>query len=555
MARSPGWERVFRDANAWSILSAIQGQVATGRPHRSRSGQGYSIRSFTGQNDMMKKLILAGAPAILLAAGMFGERVGQVGATESPAILSRQAYAVFEQNCFGCHGAARTSELDLRTADGVLKGGVKGKVIVPGNPEASRLMQFVTQREKPAMPPTGKLRDEEIETLRRWIVAGAPFEGFAPAVAAGAVAPLVIRPFSGEEKSYWAFQVPSRRGVPVAADPEWSRHPIDAFLFAAMAGKGLRPSPPADRRTLIRRVTLDVTGLLPTPEEVESFIGDQRPDAWERLVDRLLASPHYGERWARHWLDVVRYADSGGFEYDHDRPEGWRYRDYVVRSFNEDKPYDRFIREQLAGDEYAPDTSEAMIATGFLRLGPDGEDKGERARQDALDEVITSTSLAFMGMTVGCARCHDHKFDPIRQADFYRMQAVFSPAQPLDYPVVPAEVVTAHKAEVARIDGLLKPVRTARRELEAPYARLLLEEEVAKLPDYMQQAWRTPEGERTAGQKLTVQQIRKVLEIDRQAHRFSEKEMVARMSPEDRGKHDQLSAQIRELEKQKPKPF
>ena len=505
---------------------------------------------------MMKKLILAGAPAILLAAGMFGERVGPVGATESPAILSRQAYAVFEQNCFSCHGAARTSELDLRTADGVLKGGVKGKVIVPGNPEASRLMQFVTQREKPAMPPTGKLRDEDIETLRRWIVAGAPFDGFAPAVAvAGASTPLAIRPFSAEEKSYWAFQTPSRSGVPVVTDPEWRQNPIDSFLFAAMAGRGLRPSPPADRRTLIRRVTLDVTGLLPTPEEVEAFIGDQRPDAWERLVDRLLASPHYGERWARHWLDVVRYADSGGFEYDYDRPEGWRYRDYVVRSFNEDKPYDRFIREQLAGDEYAPDTSEAMIATGFLRLGPDGEDKGERARQDALDEVITTTSLAFMGMTVGCARCHDHKFDPIRQADFYRMQAVFSPAQPLDYPVVPAEVVTAHKAEVARIDGLLKPLRAARRELEAPYARLLLEEEVAKLPDYMQQAWRTPEGERTPGQKLTVQQIRKVLEIDRQAHRFSEKEMLARMSAEDRLKHDQFSAQIRELDKQKPKPF
>jgi mono/diheme cytochrome c family protein len=475
--------------------------------------------------------------------------------------LSQQAYAILKQNCVGCHGLNGASGLDLRSGAGLLKGGENGRVLVPGDPAASRLYLFVTHQEKPAMPPTGRLKEAEIETLRRWIVAGAPVDGFAPVseeAAKAAAATLAVRPFSEEERAFWAFQ-PVGRPVPPTVPPggnaAWNRHPIDAFLHARMAAKGLKPSPRADRRTLIRRVTLDVTGLLPTPAEVEEFVNDERPDAWERLVDRLLASPHYGERWARHWLDVVRYADSGGFEFDIDRPEGWRYRDYVVKSLNADKPYDHFVREQLAGDEYAPDTSEAMIATGFLRLGPDGEDKGERARQDALDDVITTTSLAFMGMTVGCARCHDHKFDPIRQADFYRIQAVFSPAQPLDYPVVPAEVVTAHKAEVARLDALLKPLKTTRRELEAPYAKLMIEEQVAKLPDYMQAAWRTPEAERTAGQKLTVQQIRKVLEIDRQAHKFSEKELIARLNPADRARHDELSARIRELEKQKPKPF
>ena len=504
---------------------------------------------------MKKRLKLAGLLALLLAVAAIHRGAGPVGARAGQTDLSRQAFVILERNCFGCHGVARTSDLDLRSGEAILKGGTGGKVVVPGKPELSRLMHFVTHREKPVMPPTGKLSDGDIETLRRWIADGARFEGFAPVESGKAEPPLAIKPFSAEERGYWAFQRLRRVDPPRVADPRWSRNPIDGFLYAAMATKGLKPSAAADRRTLIRRVTLDVTGLLPTPEEVESFVNDRRPDAWEQLVDRLLASPHYGERWARHWLDVVRYADSGGFEFDIDRPEGWRYRDYVVKAMNDDKPYDQFIREQLAGDEFAPDTSDAMIATGFLRLGPDGEDRGERARQDALDDVITTTSLAFMGMTVGCARCHDHKFDPIRQADFYRIQAVFSPAQPLDYPVVPPEVVTAHKAEVARIDALLKPLKTTRRELEAPYVRMLIEEQVAGLPEYMQVAWRTPEAERTEGQKLTVQQIRKVLEIDRQAHRFSEKEMVGRMPAADKLKHEELSARITELERQKPKPY
>lgn len=476
-------------------------------------------------------------------------------AVSSSAKLSREAYGILEKNCFSCHGVARTSELDLRAGATILKGGANGRVLVPGNPEESRLFLLVTHQEKPAMPPTGKLSEADIETLRQWITAGAPFDGFAPVEPEKATAPLAVRPFTPAERGYWAFQAPQRVDPPAVTDQRWSANPIDRFLYAGMAAKGLKPSAPADRRTLIRRVTLDVTGLLPTPEEVEAFVNDRRPDAWERLVDRLLASPHYGERWARHWLDVVRYADSGGFEFDIDRPEGWRYRDYVVKALNDDKPYDQFIREQLAGDEFAPDTSDAMIATGFLRLGPDGEDRGERARQDALDDVITTTSLTFMGMTVGCARCHDHKFDPIRQADFYRIQAVFSPAQPLDYPVVPPEVVTAHKTEVARIDALLKPLKGARRELEAPYVRQLIEEQVAGLPEYMQIAWRTPEAARTEGQKLTVQQIRKVLEIDRQAHRFSEKEMIGRMSAADKQRHEELSTRITDLERQKPKPY
>lgn len=503
----------------------------------------------------MKRMLFLFWLSALLAVGIIGTDSGTAGAAGAQTDLSRQAFVILEKNCFSCHGQARTSELDLRSGEAVLKGGINGKVVIPGNPGASRLILFVTHQEKPVMPPTGRLSETEVDTLRRWIAAGVPFDGFAPVGDGKEEPPLAIKPFSSVEQGYWAFQSPRRIDPPPVGDQSWSGNPVDRFLYASMAARGLKPSAPADRRTLIRRATLDVTGLLPTPQEVEAFVSDRRPDAWERLVDRLLASPHYGERWARHWLDVVRYADSGGFEFDIDRPEGWRYRDYVVKAMNDDKPYDQFVREQLAGDEYAPDTSDAMIATGFLRLGPDGEDRGERARQDALDDVITTTSLTFMGMTVGCARCHDHKFDPIRQADFYRIQAVFSPAQPLDYPVVPPAVVTAHKAEVARLDGLLKPLKSTRRELEAPYVKILIEEQVAGLPEYMQIAWRTPEAERTAGQRLTVQQIRKVLEIDRQAHRFSEKEMIGRMSATDKQRHEELTAQIKDLESKKPKPF
>jgi mono/diheme cytochrome c family protein len=473
--------------------------------------------------------------------------------------LSRRAYAILKQNCTGCHGAARMSGLDLRTAEGVRTGGENGPVIVPSDPQASRLYLFVTHQGKPTMPPGKKLSDAELETLRRWIAAGASVDGFEQAVTTtrkdDEAAKLIERPITTEERRFWAFQPPRRATPPRVTRPGWNNNPIGAFLLAKMAAKGLMPSQKADRRTLIRRAYLDLTGLPPAPEEVAAFVSDKSPDAYEKMVDRLLASPHYGERWARHWLDLVRYADSGGFEFDVDRPDAWRYRDYVVKAFNDDKPYDQFIREQLAGDEYAPDSQEAMIATGFLRLGPEGGGGGERGRQDALDDIITTTSLTFMGLTVGCARCHDHKFDPIPQKDFYRIQAIFAPTRPVSYPLVSAEVVAAHRAETQRIEGLQRPLKKAKDELEAPYLKVLVEEAVSRLPEYMQIAWRTPAEQRTPGQRLNVQQIKKTLEDDTLSQKLTEKDIVARMSADDKRKHQELSEQIRALEKQKPKPY
>jgi hypothetical protein len=231
-------------------------------------------------------------------------------------------------------------------------------------------------------------------------------------------------------RKHWAFQPLQKASLPVVKDAAWVRNDVDWFVLATLEAKGLKPSSEADRRTLIRRVSFDLIGLPPSPEEVDAFVKDTSPQAWERVVDRLLGSPHYGERWGRHWLDLARYADSSGFHNDLDRPHAWRYRDYVIRSFNEDKPYARFIAEQLAGDEVPGADEETLVATGFCRNGPSNDDNmgnnKEQYRLDELDDVISTTSTVFLGLTVGCARCHDHKTDPILSADYYSLLAVFN---------------------------------------------------------------------------------------------------------------------------------
>ncbi len=479
-----------------------------------------------------------------------------------PALHAADAYSVLQKNCFPCHGAAKTSGLDLRTAESALGGGAHGAVIVPSDPEQSRLYKLVTHAAEPSMPPGKKLSDDDIKTLRAWIEAGAPYPKVdvkdVDTAEKAALSTLEDRPITAEERNYWAFRPVKQVAPPKVSDAAWNANPIDAFALAAMKTKGLKPSPPADARTLVRRAYLDVTGLPPSPDEVDEFVKDTSPDAWAKLVDKLLASPHYGERWARHWLDLARYADSDGFEFDRDRPEAWRYRDYVVKAFNDDKPYDRFIKEQIAGDEYAAtDTPEeiareSMIATGFLRLGPSGGGGGERGKQDSLDDVITTTSMTFLGMTVGCARCHNHKFDPIPQKDYYRIQAVFYSVRPNTYPLVPQSEVAKYKAELNRITELEKPFRKAKADLEAPYQKRLVEEAISKLPEYLQVAWRTPPDRRTEGQKLNVQQIEKTLTNDTLAHKIDEAMIVSLMTDDERKKHQQLNEQIAALEKQKP---
>ena len=297
----------------------------------------------------------------------------QADGQDDPDALARRVYALFEARCLECHGALPdiASGFDLRTDEGLQAGGVKGRAVVPHDPEASPLYQQLTRASRPYMPfGRAQLSDGEIDLVRRWILSGASLAAVPEAVpgdgpSAAELARLEERPITDEERAYWAFVKPVRRPAPEVSDPAWAENPIDAYLLAAMEAAGATPAPEADKVTLVRRAYLDVLGLPPTPEQIAAFVNDESPDAWEKLIDELLASPHYGERWARHWMDLVRYADSGGFEFDVDRPNMYRYRDYLIDAFNDDKPYDRFVKEQIAGDEYWP-----RVRRGHDRHGP-----------------------------------------------------------------------------------------------------------------------------------------------------------------------------------------
>ncbi len=314
-------------------------------------------------------------------------------------LRAEDAVSLLKRECAGCHGDGQTlSKLDLRSREAMLLGGARGPALVPGKAGESLIYKAVTGQGVPRMPPAKALDRHQVEAIAKWIDAGASWvaaEGWG----------------QYKDEDLWAFR---------PLKPRDKAKRIDSFLPAGA---------PADRRTLLRRVTFDLTGLPPTPGEIAAFLDDESREAWPRVIDRLLASPRYGERWGRHWLDVARYADTGGYSNDFERPNAWRYRDYVIRSFNQDKPYDRFIREQIAGDELYPGDAEATIATGFLRAGPwehTGMSVEAVTRQMFLDDVTHSVAATFLGLTLGCARCHDHKFDPIPTRDYYRMQAVFA---------------------------------------------------------------------------------------------------------------------------------
>jgi hypothetical protein len=335
---------------------------------------------------------------------------------------------VLVRNCYSCHSAEAKKVrggLRLDSRAGLLKGGDSGPAIVPGKVADSPLIRAL-HNDGLAMPPKGKLPDGVVADFERWVRMGAPD----PRDAAATATARTIDVEAG--RAFWAFQPPRHHPVPTVADAGWPRGDIDRFILAALEAKGLRPVGDADRATLIRRATIDLTGLPPTPEEIDTFVGDPAPGAFARVVDRLLASPHYGERWGRHWLDVARYADSNGKDENYVFHEAFRYRDYVIDSFNRDKPYDRFVTEQIAGDLLpAADQAqrdEQLTGTGFLVIGPKvlADRDTEKRLMDVVDEQVDTIGRTFLGLTVGCARCHDHKFDPIPQADYYALAGIFT---------------------------------------------------------------------------------------------------------------------------------
>jgi cytochrome c553 len=411
-------------------------------------------------------------------------------AAAGPDQLFREQIApILETRCVACHGAdSPKGGLSLVTARGLLRGGKSGLVVVPGKPDESLLIDMVAG-DAPEMPQKDQpLSKEQVASLRHWIEQGATWpEGLA----------LVDRRFAGE--TWWAFRPLKQPPIPAVKDPAWVRTPIDAFILSRLEDKGLRPSPEADRRTLIRRLTFNLHGLPPTPEEIDGFLNDVAPDAYGKLVDRLLASPRYGERWGRHWLDVVHYGDSHGYDKDKRRDRAWPYRDYVLRSLNEDVPYSRFIREQIAGDVLEPGEPRGIIATGFIAAGPWdfvghvelNERTIEKLKTRLLDrdDMVANTMSTFVSLTVHCARCHDHKFDPIPQQDYYRLQAVFAGIDRGERPYASQELDRRRRALVQQYDAIADRLKEINQKIAALNSPELarIDEEMKALRDELAQ--------------------------------------------------------------------
>jgi mono/diheme cytochrome c family protein len=436
-------------------------------------------------------------------------------AAEAPG-FNTHVRPILKAYCTECHGEGEKPKggLDLRLRRFLATGGDNGPAFVEGKPNKSLLLERVISGDMP--PGKKKLSAAEIAVLKEWIAAGAKVETAEPATLAKGFA------ITDEDRKWWAFQPVTRPAVPPGP-----KNPVDAFLLKKLSDKGVSFAPAADRLTLLRRITFDLTGLPPTPEEVDAFHKDKTADAYEKVVERLLASPQYGERWARHWLDVAGYADSeGGSVQDPVRPTAWKYRDYVIRSFSMDKPFDRFIREQLAGDEMVkppyPELNaedlDKLIATGFLRMasdpsGADGVDQ-KLARNQTIADTVKIVSSAFLGVTVGCAQCHNHRYDPIPQADFYRLRAVFEPAfnPPAWKPPAAREVSLYTKEEIkmaAAVEAEAKVMDAARTKKESGYIEATFQKELAKLPMEMREkaklARSTPDAKRSPEQKKLMQ--------------------------------------------------
>jgi len=395
-------------------------------------------------------MLLRLAPAVLWLAAT--PLATAQSTAEEKRFFEESVRPLLARHCLGCHNdQTGMSGLSLESRESALLGGERGAAVVPGEPDRSLLVQALRRTGELKMPPAGPLESREVAVLTRWVQAGAPWgmEAGEDVQRAG--------------PSHWAFQSPRQAEPPPVKGEKWVRSPIDRFVLARLAAGRIFPSPEADRRTLIRRVSLDLIGLPPTPLEIAEFLDDTGPGAYERLVNRLLDSPHFGERWGRHWLDIARYADSNGYSSDGNRPM-WKYRDWVINALNQDMPFDRFVTEQLAGDLLPNPTRDQLVATGFHRNTMINEEGGidfEQYRVEAVVDRVSTTGEAFLGLTVGCARCHDHKFDPLSQKDFYRLYAFFNSIDELG-----GEVSVEQKNQ-RKLDPMLefgKPEDFARRE-------------------------------------------------------------------------------------------
>src|SRR5579871_5672094 len=383
---------------------------------------------------MPSRLFFAALPLFALSVDLAG--------AQTPAqleLFEKNARPLFAEKCAPCHNSKlKSGGLDFSSVEGMHDAASTGVFANAAEPDKSVVLKALGYESQIKMPPQGKLAAETIAAVREWVAAGAPLPAVTPSAGNSlegtGVRPVALRGvITDADKKFWAFRPISSAPPPSPKQKGWAVNPIDQFILASLEKNGLSPAPPASKTVLLRRATFDLTGLPPTEKELQDFLADQSPRAFEKVVDRLLASPRYGERWGRHWLDVMRYADSTGSDEDHRYPHAWRYRDYVVQAFNDDMPYDQFVREQLAGDILAADPNSGVgyrgiVATGFLALGKKALAQKDLPlkRYDVVDDQIDVTAKALLGLTVTCARCHDHKFDPIATKDYYSMAAMFA---------------------------------------------------------------------------------------------------------------------------------
>lgn len=469
----------------------------------------------------------------------------------SDATFEEKIRPVLAENCFRCHSHSAEKlkgGLVLDSASGLRHGGESGEaLVVPGEPAQSALLRRIKSNDpQERMPPKGpRLSAEEQKLLTEWVAQGAP----------GLDAEkLKARPrgqITEDDRTWWAFQPVRNVPVPRVRDSGWGRTDVDRFILDRLTTASLTPSPEASRTVLIRRLYFDLWGLPPSAAEIDEFIADRRSDAYERLVDRLLASPHYGERWARHWLDLVRYADSDGYKSDDLRPTAWRYRDYVIRSLNADKPYDRFVQEQLAGDELYPDEPDAQIGTGYLRLGIYEYNNRDAAGQwnTVLTDITDTTGDVFLGLGFQCARCHDHKFDPLLQKDYFRLQAFFAGIQWHDQlPVATAAERAEYQRQLAVWEEKTASLRAQIDALEAPYRTKLAESAISKFPPEIQTILRKPEADRSPWERqvgsLAYRQI--TYEHDR---------LSSGLKPEDKEALAKLRKELAAFDGDRPAPL
>jgi hypothetical protein len=438
-----------------------------------------------------------------------------------PLSFERDIRPILKANCFDCHGESEKPKggLDLRLQHFMVKGGESGAAIVPGDPQHGTLLEKVRKGEMPKREK--KLTAQEIATLEKWIAQGARTARSEPADLPRGMT------ITEEERAHWSFQPIRRPTVPATRRSERARTPVDAFLLPALRERHLAFAPDADKVTLLRRLHLDLLGLPPSPEDTERFLADSSSEAYEHEVDRLLAMPQYGERWGRHWLDVAGYADSDGYTAD-DTPRdyAYKYRDYVIRAFNADKPFDQFVVEQLAGDELVnppyrnldPTQLDKLIATGFLRMGPDGTGSAsdqDAARNQVVADTVKIVSISLLGLTVGCAQCHDHRYDPIPQVDYHRLRAVLEPAYDWKHWKSPRErllslYTDADRTKASEVESEAAKVSQERADKERRFLKEALEKELEKFPEaqrpVLREAYETPEAKRTEAQKVLLKE-------------------------------------------------